>query len=132
MAMLSWRSCRTIASRFTGRSVASSSTARALFPTSSARAWLVALRTAIGSATSAVTITATTAVAAVTSTTWEVSVRKALRIGGVTDAADGPDQGGRAAQLGPDLRDVHIHGPGAGVRGVPPHAGQQFLPGEHP
>src|SRR4051812_2673623 len=122
MAMLSRRSCLTMASRFTGRSAASNSTASALFSTSSARAWLFALRTAIGSATSAVTITAITAVAAVTRTTCEVSVRKSLRIGGVTHAADGADQMRRVAQLGPDLRDVDVDGAGAGVRGVAPHA----------
>src|ERR1700712_2107245 len=119
-------------SRFGCFSSASNSTASALFSTSSARIWLFTARTATGTATSAVTITATTAVATVTSTTRLVSVRKRLRIGGVADAPDGTDQPGRAAQLRADLGHVHVDGPGAGVRRVPPDAGQQLLPGEHP
>src|SRR3954470_23713517 len=130
--MSSWRSWRTMRSRTAGRSAASSSTARALFSTSSARAWLFAERIATGSATSAVTITAITAVAAVTRTTCAVSEERNLRIGGVPDAADGPDETGRVTELGADLGHVHVDRPGAGVRGIPPDRGEQLLPGEHP
>src|SRR5690242_7181886 len=106
--MPSWRNWVTIRSRAGCFSVASNSTASALFSASSARIWLFTVRTATGTATSAVTMTATTAVATVTSTTRLVRVRKRLPIGGVADAADGPDQGGRVAQFRPHLRHVHV------------------------
>src|SRR6266576_2047292 len=116
--MRSWRSWLTIRSRAAGRSLRSNSTAIALFSTRSARAALLAVRTAIGSATSAVMITATTAVAAVTRTTRPDSVRKKSRIGGVTDPADRADQVRRRTELRAHLRHVHVDRTGAGVRRV--------------
>src|SRR5690349_9207396 len=130
---MSWaRSRSVIRFRAAGLSSVSDSTARTVLSISSARICTFTERTAIGTATRAVTITATTAVAAVTSTARPVSVRKKSRIGGVPDSADGPDQAGGRAELGAHLRHVHVDGSGAGVRGVAPDGGQQLLPGEHP
>src|ERR1700761_6853894 len=130
--MFSWRSDLTICSRVIGFSAASSSPASALFSISSPRVCTLAARTATGTAASAVMITETTAVATVTRTTRPVSERKKSRIGGVADAAYGPDERGRVAQLGPHLGHVHVDRAGAGVRRVAPDAGQQLLPGEDP
>src|SRR5436305_1217960 len=88
-----------------------------------------ARRAASGSATSAVTRTETSATRQVLSTARAVIV---LRIGGVADAADGPDHRGVPAELRADLGDVHVDGTGTGVRRVPPHRGEQLLPRVHP
>src|SRR5690348_12684749 len=108
----------------------SSSVVRIASSLSRSSASRLAERTVSGSATAAVTSTEISATTHVTTTARTVSVL--LRIRGVPDAAHRPDDRGRVAELGPDLGDMDVDGPGAGVCRVPPDAGQQLLPGEHP
>src|SRR5207248_10448203 len=98
------------------------------------RAWELAARSANGNATSAVTRSDTRAARQATTTARAVTpeVTRGLGLGGVADAADGTDHRALPAELGPYLGHVHVDGTGAGVRGVPPHRGQQLVPGEHP
>jgi len=51
------------------------------------------------------------------------------RRGRIADAAARRD-GGVLAELGTELRDVHIHCPPGGITGLPPHGGQELLPGK--
>src|SRR5439155_10764825 len=88
-----------------------------------------------GSATSAVTSTEISAAKQVTRTARVVRpdrTRRRSGIGGVANPADGTDDRAVPTELRPYLGDVHVHGTGTGVRGVPPHRGEQLLPGEHP
>src|SRR6266536_4385631 len=124
-----WRRRATTVSRSALRAAVSTSPTRVAFSSRSLRACLLAHCTATGIATTAVTITETTAVAQVTRMARPLSV---LVICGVADAAHGADQPGGVAELAAHLGDVHVDGAGAGVRGVPPHRGQQLLPGEDP
>ena len=102
------------------------------------------------SATSAATPTATSATSRQLTVTRRASEPRAA-LGGSPDrlrsgGSDGADHGASAAyptpahradragraELGPHLGDVHVHGAGAGRRGVPPHGAEQLLPREHP
>src|SRR5690348_1915090 len=55
-----------------------------------------------------------------------------LVTGGVPNAAHRPDDRRRLAQLGPHLRDVHVDGAGAAVRGVTPDRAEQLVTGVDP
>src|SRR5690606_2712926 len=100
----------------------------------------VAVRPANGTATRAVASTETRATRQVARTTRRASVPPpgtagtggSSPIAGVAHATLGTDDRRRLAELGPQLGDVHVHGPGGGVAGPAPHRRQQPFPGQDP